>query len=319
MKARIYIAARYLIGILLIVWLTRSGLVDWVALRERLRAWDLLLLPLAMLMAAFVAASWRLVELLKGRDLHMSLVNAIRLSLVGNLFNLVLPAGGGDVARFYYASSSASGRRTEVATIMIMDRVVGLVTLLVTPLLALPFLGDALAASPVLRSIMIAAAITVCCVVTGLALIIVPRHGVAAPLAWVMNRLPFQRYRELIVGALRGYRERPGAMARACLASVVTHLLMAVAFSLLYFQGADGQWPLAAAVALLGFVANSLPLTPSGIGVGEAAFEMLFRQAGLPGGAETLLSWRVLLFALAPIGLVIHLRGLRISLSAPPP
>ena len=41
-------------------------------------------------------------------------------------------------------------------------------------------------------------------------------------------------------------------------------------------------------------LANALPLTPGGIGIGEAAFEALFQSVGAMGGAETILAWRVL-------------------------
>lgn len=44
----------------------------------------------------------------------------------------------------------------------------------------------------------------------------------------------------------------------------------------------------------LGMLANALPLTPGGIGVGEAAFESLFRSVGVNGGAEAILAWRLL-------------------------
>lgn len=315
MRSKWLVVARYAVAVALVYWLTQSGIVDWGALRDRLRAWQSMVLPFLLLVTGMVTMSWRLVELLRGRGLQISLPDAVRLTLVANLFTLVLPAGGGDVARFYYASASASGRRTEVAAIMVMDRVVGLVTLLITPLLAWPLLTGSSGGSGVMQSIMAAAALTAGSVIVGLAMIIVPRHGVATPLAWVLDRLPLRYHRELFVGAIRGYREQPGALARAVLASLVTHGLLAVAFSLLYAQG-SGARPLVAVLALLGFVVNSLPLTPGGIGVGEAAFEVLFAQAGLAGGAEALLSWRVLTLALAPVGLMIHLRGLRIALAS---
>jgi uncharacterized membrane protein YbhN (UPF0104 family) len=316
MKSRLLIAIRYLVAVGLVYWLTQSGMVDWNALRDRLRDWQSFLLPFTLLVAGMVTMSWRLTELLRGRGLVISIADAVRLTLVANLFTLVLPAGGGDVARFYYASSSASGRRTEVAAIMVMDRVVGLATLLVTPLLAWPLLGDLSGQSTVLQSILVAAALTAAAVIGGLALIIVPPGGVAAPLAWILDRLAFRHVRELFVGAIRGYRDHPAALGRAVLASLLTHLLIAVAFSVLYLHG-SGARVLVFVLSLLGFVVNSLPLTPGGIGVGEAAFEVLFSQAGLPGGAEALLSWRVLMLALAPVGLLIHLRGLRIALASP--
>jgi uncharacterized membrane protein YbhN (UPF0104 family) len=61
----------------------------------------------------------------------------------------------------------------------------------------------------------------------------------------------------------------------------------------------------------LGFLANILPVTPGGLGIGEAAFNKLFEMAGLSGGAEALLGWRMLTILISMIGLVFYLRGRR--------
>jgi uncharacterized membrane protein YbhN (UPF0104 family) len=61
----------------------------------------------------------------------------------------------------------------------------------------------------------------------------------------------------------------------------------------------------------LGHLANTVPLTPGGLGVGEAAFNKLFSMAGLTGGAEGLLGWRLLTVMLGLMGLVFYLQGRR--------
>jgi hypothetical protein len=57
----------------------------------------------------------------------------------------------------------------------------------------------------------------------------------------------------------------------------------------------------------LGFVANALPLTPGGLGVGEAAFDQLFQLAGFSGGAVALLGWRLLMLLIGLPGLVVYI------------
>jgi uncharacterized membrane protein YbhN (UPF0104 family) len=59
----------------------------------------------------------------------------------------------------------------------------------------------------------------------------------------------------------------------------------------------------------LGFTANALPFTPGGLGVGEAAFNKLFALAGLTGGAEALLGWRLLTILIGLLGLAFYLQG----------
>ena len=62
-------------------------------------------------------------------------------------------------------------------------------------------------------------------------------------------------------------------------------------------------------LAPLGLVANSLPVTPGGLGVGEAAFNRLFLIAGITGGADLLIGWRLLTIVLGIIGLTFYLQG----------
>jgi hypothetical protein len=66
---------------------------------------------------------------------------------------------------------------------------------------------------------------------------------------------------------------------------------------------------LSAALAALGFVANAVPLTPAGLGVGEAAFEQLFRWGGVAGAALLLVSWRLACMPIWAAGGLVYLRG----------
>ena len=59
----------------------------------------------------------------------------------------------------------------------------------------------------------------------------------------------------------------------------------------------------------LGYMANALPITPGGLGVGEAVLESLFVMAGLRGGAETILGWRLIMMVISLLGLVFYLKG----------
>jgi uncharacterized membrane protein YbhN (UPF0104 family) len=64
-------------------------------------------------------------------------------------------------------------------------------------------------------------------------------------------------------------------------------------------------------LALLGLLANALPITPGGLGVGEAAFEGLFRSVGYGGGARLILAWRVGMLTLCCLGCALYITGAR--------
>jgi uncharacterized membrane protein YbhN (UPF0104 family) len=61
--------------------------------------------------------------------LSLSLWNAIQLTLIGFFFSTFLPgAAGGDLAKLYYATHENEGRRAEVATVLLFDRIIGLLS-----------------------------------------------------------------------------------------------------------------------------------------------------------------------------------------------
>ena len=66
-----------------------------------------------------------------------------------------------------------------------------------------------------------------------------------------------------------------------------------------------------ALLSLFGLFANALPLTPGGLGVGEAAFDGLFHLVGIDGGARLLLLWRLGLLPVCLAGGVLYMIGIR--------
>ena len=99
-----------------------------------------------------------------------------------------------------------------------------------------------------------------------------------------------------------------GIQAGVVLGSLATGV-MAISF------GVAAQWLLpgvspvtAAAIAFIGLIVNAIPITPGGIGVGEAAFEALFALVGVSGGARLLLSWRFGQLPFALLGAVYFAR-----------
>lgn len=302
-----------ILAILLLYWLSRSGSIEWRALRGLYERWAITLLALAVLAVDFVVTSWRLCRLFAAKGLRLSLADSTRLNLVANLFNLFLPSGGGDMARIYYAVADAPGQRTTIATILFFDRVIGLVTMLLCPLLLVPGATGLLRESTVLRSILIVG-VSAAVALMALGVILTSRRLRATPLAsWLLARMPMRAHLESALETLRTFRARR-YLAEALGISIVAHLLSAlVVVILLAATGGPSSFQPVAFLSLVGFVANSIPLTPGGIGIGEAAFDSLFRMAGIDGGAAAMIAWRLLLLSLAPAGLWVFLRGKRLQ------
>ncbi len=310
-------ALRLAIAVGLLGALSRSGAIRWGSLLGLLRAWPLAGAALVLLFGVLGLTSRRLCVLLGARGYRLRLFDSLRLTLIGAFFNTGLPGmAGGDVVRVVYAAGGNPGRRAEIATVMGLDKAIGLLGLLVWSLLAALLALPLLAAQPVLRGLVGAAGLAAA---TLLAILAVGSHPVlrrARPVAWLEGRRPLGGELARGLETLAHLRRSPRALARALGLSLVAQAALAAAMLLLVgatHPGAARGTMLA--LFPLGFLANALPLTPGGLGVGEAAFAQLFGLAGLEGGVEALLAWRLLTSLLDLSGLFFFLRGQRIPIS----
>jgi uncharacterized membrane protein YbhN (UPF0104 family) len=146
--------ARSVVATLLIVLLTRSGVIRWEAVGHLFSAWRLTLAALGLFLIDFVVTAYRTCVLLRPHGFDLSAWDAIRLSAVGNLFAQILPTAGGDVVRMFYAAKDMPGRRFEVATLLFIDRLMGLLGMLLMPILAIPFYSDLIAQSKSLQALL---------------------------------------------------------------------------------------------------------------------------------------------------------------------
>jgi len=300
-----------MIGLGLLAYLGASGLINWPALSGLLAAWPLTLAAIFLLLLDVGCTSWRLCLLLRPHSLHLSLPASVRLTLMGTFFNTCLPgATGGDMVRIYYATRGNHGRRTEVVTILLLDRAAGMLVLLLWPLLAAPFFPHLLGSQPLLRALLWTATGASAAVVG--AMLLGSTHAVrhSPPVTWILRKLPLGRYAERVFDTVQGYRHDMTVLLAALGISIVAHTLTIGALLLAaYATNPSGfSWQMSLLMPL-GFLANMLPVTPGGLGVGEAAFNRLFALAGLTGGAEALLGWRVLTITIGLLGLIFYLQG----------
>lgn len=309
----LFTVLRVLIGVALLWYLVRSGAMDWSVVARLFRAWPIGLAAFVFLLADVVVTAYRLCILMRPRGFHLSAWDSTRLTLIGNFFNTCLPGStGGDVARIYYATHGNQGRRTEVATIMLVDRAVGMFALMLWPLLAALFFPSLIARLPALQALLAAAALVSITMFVGFLAARSEWARRSALVEWVLARLPFKEHARRILDTVHAYRHDTGALLAATGVSLVAHS-MSTGITMLCAYAMNPE-SFAAEMAVLipiGHLANVVPLTPGGLGVGEAAFNQLFRMAGLTGGAEAMIGWRLLTVLAGIVGLVFYLQGRR--------
>lgn len=302
------------IGIGLLVYLARSGIVDVRALSKLATAWPITLTAVTLLIFDVFLVSLRLCWLFRPQGLHLSLQMSFQLTLIGFFFATFAPgAAGGDIARLFYATRENSGRQTEIVTVVILDRLIGLFSMLLLPLFFAPMFPKLIENVPVLRYLLVTVALLAVCLLVGF-LVCLWNQSILN----LLRRKAFSKWRSLAIRGLetiRTFRYSPGTLVSALGASILANLLLIGVTALgMQVVNPSGLELKMCIVIPMGYIANSLPLTPGGLGVGETAFNALFDITGLHGGADALLCWRIWSAFVGILGLILYLRGLRCSI-----
>jgi len=307
----LWLVVRLGVGIGLIAYLAASHVIDLRALSKLITDWSISLAALALMFLDIALMAARLSILFPPQGLHISLRNSLELTLVGSFFATFLPgAAGGDVAKLFYAAKENEGRRAEVVTVVIFDRAIGLFSLLLLPLLFAPLFPQLIRAVAVLRVLLIAAAALALCMLAALGFCLYSPALMNWLLRWGFRFLPGGKLAERSAGTITAYRRRPGVLMAALGLSVLANLSLIAVTALAILALHPGSMSMKMCLVIpLGDLANNLPITPGGLGVGESAYNVLFKMAGLEGGAEALLCWRIWRAAVGLIGLILYLRG----------
>jgi hypothetical protein len=293
------IVVRYLLGAALVYWFYSSKMIDFAVLGT-------LHLQVAVVATALVVlqlflAGWRVQLLLAEHKIVVGILRCVSFNSVGIFYSIFLPGGmSGDLARAYcFWRKYPEASKSSLFGALFIDRLLGTVAMLFMGLIGGSFLVHTLGLSKfVLISWVIFTAF--CLVYWGVTRlhhrVDKARGGAVARLFRFVEKIDVQGYgwRTLILGSVLS------------LAGHFCAVLIIFLFSQLVGSGL-GLLKITA-VAPLGLLANALPLTPGGLGIGEKGFELLYNAVGGQNGGNSFLLSRVFLFApaLLGVGVLIH-------------
>ena len=289
----------------LLAWLVGTGRLDLHALLATPLS-TLHLLGILVLFIGMVLQAWRWWWLLAVQGIDLSFPRTLGLVWIGRFLAVMLPGVvGGDLVRGYYVTLEAPAAKTAGVSTVVLDRMMGFVASFVLGLFALAWMSGS--HEPWKGPVLHVGAVSVLCVfgasLAFLALWIDPVRN------RILGFVP-GRYRGPLKTVLEGYRGR-GRTLWACLAlSLAIGFMGMGAFVVAgHLIGSPVGWKRAFLVCPLVFVATALPLSPSGIGVGETAASVLFAQFGVETGATLMLIVRLWFLVLQlPGGLLYVLR-----------
>ena len=247
---------------------------------------------LATYVVMIFASAWRWGLLLRAQRVALPFRTLTSSFLVATFFNNFLPSNiGGDVIRVT-DTAGAAGSKTLAATIVLIDRGIGLLGLVLVAAIGATFAVRLTAGGDPVGAVVLWVACAVAAVVAVPALLL--PNGVARLLRplrrlhpeWVDERIG------RLTAALHRFRQAPGALL-GCFAGAVAVQALLVVFYLVTAIGLHIPIGFAelAVVIPISFVVQMLPVSMNGFGVREATFGLYFARLGLPLESALLLSF----------------------------
>lgn len=308
------LAGRVLLGGALF-WLVASMTGGW-NLALPVLASPVVLLPVIVfsVVAAYLEAL-RLTSLLRSQGVAITIHQALRLVTAAFAFNFCIPGGAsGDLSKLFYLRAARTDKGWELATVVFVDRLVGLFSML----LLITALGASrwsfVQSSPIFLTLFWIAATVMVGILGFAGLCLSTAPSLRAILRGMVHLLPFRSRLERVADAFFRFSDHRVALVRSLFFSFVGNVAGAAVFTVLgWALYPQSSFPVPAFLSMLGMFANTITITPGGLGVGEAAFDRLFAEAGLRGGAALMIIWRAGMLPLCLLGIGFYLRGLGID------
>lgn len=264
-----------------------AGLIFWLIRNDYLNFGDLkIVLDPSVFMGCLLLASvnlflchWRWVRLLQAQNFPQDLRNTFPLTAVGWFFNFFVPGGiGGDLVKGFYIVRDNPARRAPAAISILVDRVIGLYSMLLLSVVPLVLNWNLVKSSPPLTSLatLLFIITVVMTVVLGLAFSETLYEINFLPK--ILKRLPGHHYLLSIYEAFRAYSAQPSVLLQGIVLSLVAQIC-AVSFMIVVGEAMPGEnipWDAYFFAVPVGFMISAVPIAPAGIGVGQMASLFLF-------------------------------------------
>lgn len=262
----------------IIYWLVQSGKLNFTALKNLLNPTTATLALLLVVLNIFLASErWR--ALICSQGLKARPLQVFKLTLIGSFFNFAMPGGvGGDVIKAFYFLRANPGSKVIAVTSVLIDRVLGLFAMILLALLVMLYDMQHIMATSSLTSLFWFILGLFTAFVIALSLIFSQKVYETHFLKNIINSMPLSEKFMKLYESLHLY----GKNGRRFLAVILLSLLSQICsiVFLVLAGNAAGYTDISIMtyfmVAPLGYMATAIPISPAGVGVGQAAFYFLF-------------------------------------------
>jgi uncharacterized protein (TIRG00374 family) len=288
-----------------ITYLVMKGFLD-------LNVFSLILSPGYLSACLFVGifniglATTRWYLLVTSQGVEVSFWRVTKMNLIGLFFNYAMPGGvGGDVVKGFYLVKEVPEKRLTVAMSVVMDRFIGLFSMVALAAAVVLVNYEMALSRPDIKYLFAMVALVFVAYIIVAAVLFSSR--LKRVFEGLINALPGSEIFFKVYDAAQMYLKSPKVMIYSLVLSVFAHLSVMVFFLVIAHAMGITSIPLGAYffAVPLGLIAQALPVSPAGIGVGQAAMLYFFNvytggETNL--GANALTVFQVTLFVISLVG-----------------
>ncbi|MCK6597535.1 MAG: flippase-like domain-containing protein [Bdellovibrionaceae bacterium] len=263
----------------IIYWLATQGKFNFIAIKEVLKPDFILIAVVLSGVNLFILSErWRL--LLQTQNSHPKTFDLFKLTLIGTFFNFAMPGGvGGDLVKaFYFYKDNPTSKALAVSSVFI-DRLLGLFTIVFMALFVMTLDFQHVMSGAILSKLYYAFGLIFLLFTFGLFCLFSTNSRMVALVTKFIDFLPLkQKFLKLYQsGQLYGTEKKLlfKVFGLSILAQIVAVFIMYVIGQ---YSASGKLIPLTTyfIVTPIGFMATAIPISPAGVGVGQAAFYFLY-------------------------------------------
>lgn len=236
----------------------------------------LLLLAILIFAPVGLIQSVRFTWMVRAQDINLSYWEGIKLSYAGNFLNfLAIGSTGGDIFKAYYVAQH-SDRKTEAITTVLLDRAVGLISLLLIAALAMGIKFN----DPNMRRYWPPIALLCLGLFLGISVVFSRRVRAKLRVDQLLERLPFSEHLKRIDAATRRMRQHKKLLAAALLTTLLLQGIAVTGMMVAGFGlGMKNELNLYAgyyAYIAMALLVAAVPITYQGGGTMDGALQIFF-------------------------------------------
>lgn len=312
-KTALKTIAKILLTVLIFYWLIKKDLLDFNFVSQFATYPMLFFVTLGLASFAQIMALQRWRILLKTQNILSQFFYALNLSLIGQFFNFAMPGGvGGDLVKSYYLVKDHPESKAKAILTVLADRIIGLHVMFFLAFSTMVYDFSFIQTNKQMLSIFYIIALA--CLISSLLLFLVfsQNHKVKIFLHNSISKINYIKRKYHHFESLNSFAANKVLLFKAYFYSFLAQSLSI----LVMYYVCSGVLQLDISlrsffiIAPIGFIFTALPISPAGVGVGQAAFLFLFEiydPKNKIAGPTGLTAYQFFLVIFAVIGGILYL------------